>query len=114
VNPRKQLSHIPADEQTTEKIVISIRFPRQLASWLRKNAKDDGVSLNESVITALDGLRTWFSASPPVAQVLEADRKAFGDTTATYILRLFQYRYDEIGRDPDKLGQPPAGPLAKK
>jgi hypothetical protein len=110
MSPRKELPEIPPDEQTTEKVVVSIRFPRHLASWLRKNAKDDGVSFNEAVVTALEELRTWFAASPPVAEVLEADRKTFGDSTSAYILRLFQYRYDEIGRDTHKLGQPPGGP----
>jgi hypothetical protein len=101
-------------EQTTEKISISIRFPTQLASWLRKKAADEGVSFNEFVVSRLDDLRTWFWASPPVAEALEADREAFADTPSAYILRLFQYRYDEIGRDPHKFGKPPASPLAKK
>lgn len=104
----------PGYDQTTEKVSISIRFPTQLASWLRKKAADEDVSFNQFVVSRLDDLRTWFSASPPVAEVLEADRNAFGDTPSTYILRLFQYRYDEIGRHPHNFGKPPASPLAKK
>jgi hypothetical protein len=112
--PPSTIPEIPPEEQTTEKVSISIRFPKRLASWLRQKALEEDVSLNEFVVSGLKGLQTWFSASPPVAEVLEADRRAFGDSVGTYILRLLQYRYDEIGRDTNKLGQPPSGPVARK
>ena len=102
------------DAPSGEKAVISFRLPMQLANWLRKQAADEGGSLNDSVVTALEDLRTWFSTTKPVAELLEADRTAFGDSKREYLRRLLQYRYDELVRDPHSVGQKAGGPLAKK
>jgi len=102
------------DAPSGEKAVISFRLPMQLANWLRKQAADEGGSLNDSVVTALEDLRSWFSTTKPVAELLEADRKAFGDSKREYLRRLLQYRYDELVRDPHSVGQKAGGPLAKK
>jgi hypothetical protein len=110
----KSSSDSPADAQTSEKVVMSFRLPTQLASWLRKKADDEGGSLNEIAVTALDDLRSWFSATKPVAELLEADRKAFGDNTREYLRRLLQYRYDELAKDPRNVGQKTGGPPARK
>jgi hypothetical protein len=110
----KSFSDTPTDAHTSEKVVISFRLPKQLASWLRKRAADEGGSLNEIVVTVLDDLRTWFSATKPVAELLEADRKAFGDSTREYLRRLLQYRYDELVRDSQNVGQKTGGPPARK
>lgn len=102
------------DAPTSEKAVISFRLPMPLANWLRKQAADEGGSLNDTVVTALDDLRTWFSATKPVAELLEADRKAFGDSKREYVQRLLQYRYDELVKEPHSVGQKAGGPTSKK
>jgi hypothetical protein len=70
--------------------------------------------LNEVVVTALDDLRTLFSATKPVAELLEADREAFGDSMREYLRRLLQYRYDELVRDSQNVGEKAGGPPARK
>jgi hypothetical protein len=111
---RPKLPSDAATEQTGERTVISFRLPVQLANWLRKQAADEGGSLNDSVVTALEDLRSWFSATKPVAELLEADREAFGDTKREYLRRLLQYRYDELVRNPNGVGQKAGGLPAKK
>lgn len=111
---QKRPSDTATDAPTTEKMVISFRLPKALAGWLRKYAEDEGGSLNDSVVTALEDLRSWFSATKPVAELLDADRKAFGDTKREYLRRLLQYRYDELVRDPQTAGQKPGGPASRK
>lgn len=101
-------------EQTGERTVISFRLPVQLAGWLRKQAADEGGSLNDIVVTALEDLRSWFSTTKPVAELLEDDREAFGDSKREYLRRLLQYRYDELVRNPQSVGQKAGGPPAKK
>lgn len=103
-----------ADAPSGEKAVISFRLPMQLANWLRKQAADKGGSLNDTVVMALDDLRTWFSATKPVAEILEADRNAFGDSKREYVQRLLQYRYDELVKDPHSAGHKAGAPPAKK
>jgi hypothetical protein len=114
MNRPKSFPNTSTDAPSGEKAVISFRLPMQLANWLRKQAADEGGSLNESVVTALEDLRSWFSATKPVAELLEADRKAFGDSKREYLRRLLQYRYDELVRDPHSVGQKAGGPPAKK
>ena len=114
MNRPKPPSDTTTDAPSGEKAVISFRLPMQLANWLRKQAADEGGSLNDSVVTALEDLRTWFSATKPVAELLETDRKAFGDSKREYLRRLLQYRYDELVRDPHTVGQKAGGPPAKK
>jgi len=112
MNRPKSPPDTSTDAPTGEKAVISFRLPVRLAAWLRKQAADEGGSLNEGVVNALEDLRTWFSATKPVAELLEADRKAFGDSKREYMRRLLQYRYDELVRDPHSVGQ--KGPPPKK
>ncbi len=102
------------DNQTSEKAVISFRLPIQLANWLRRQVEAEGGSLNDTVVTALEDLRSWFSTTKPVAEALEADRKAFGDSKREYLRRLLQYRYDELVRNPHTVGQKAGGPPDKK
>lgn len=114
MNRPKSHPETSSDATSGEKAVISFRLPMQLANWLRKQAADEGGSLNESVVTALEDLRSWFSTTKPVAELLESDRKAFGDSKREYLRRLLQYRYDELVRGPHSVGQKAGGPPAKK
>ncbi len=107
---RRHGSPRSSDEQTSEKVVITFRLPTHLASWLRKTAADNGVSLNEVVVTSLEDLRTWFAAQKPVAGLLEEDRSNLGDSTREYLQRLLLRRYDEL-RQSEKASR---APTAKK
>jgi hypothetical protein len=98
------------EASTGIKVPISFRLPLELASRLKSRAATEGASLNDIVVAALTDQGSWYEVPKPVAELLEADRKAFGDDTRDYVRRLLQYRYDELVRDAQGLGQKPRGP----
>jgi hypothetical protein len=81
---------------TTEKTVVTFRFPSDLASALTAEAKRRGWSFNELLVTIAHDYWTWFGCSEPLPDVLDADQKAMDLDRRRYMQRVLNRRYHEI------------------
>ncbi len=81
---------------TDEKPVISFRMSFRLTSWLKDAASLRGWSMNEYVVSTLEGLQRMWKLPVMMADVLEADRKAMGLDEFDYFGHLLARRYNEI------------------
>jgi hypothetical protein len=87
---------MPREPLTDEKPVVSFRMSFKLTAWLKEVSSARGWSMNEYVVSTLDGLRSWWRLPAMIADVLEADRKAMGMDQFDYIGHLLARRYNEI------------------
>ncbi len=82
---------------TTEKTVVTFRFPGDLGHWLQDEAERRGWSMNELMVTIAHDFSTWFGLPPePVAEQLEADEKALGVDRRRYLQRVLMARYHQV------------------
>jgi hypothetical protein len=81
---------------TDEKPVVSFRMSFKITGWLKEVSAARGWSMNEYVVSVLDGLRTWWRLPAMLSDVLEADRKAMGMDHFDYVGHLLARRYNEI------------------
>ena len=79
-----------------EKPVISFRMSFRLTAWLKDVASKRAWSMNEYVVSALEGLQRMWGFPAMRADVLEADRKAMGLDEFDYVGHLLARRYNEI------------------
>ena len=77
---------------TTEKLMQTIRMPRELVTFLRGEADARGVDLTAHVVRHLDGLRTWFGLPVTAVALLDADRGSLGMGRYEYLLHLLFQR----------------------
>ena len=87
---------MPKAPLTDEKPVVSFRMSFKLTAWLKEVSSRRGWSMNEYVVSALDGLRSWWRLPAMLADVLEEDRRAMGMDQFDYIGHLLARRYNEI------------------
>ena len=82
---------------TTEKTVVTFRFPSDLGHWLQDEAERRGWSMNELMVTIAHDFWTWFGLPPePVGEQLEADEKALGVNRRRYLQRVLMARYHQV------------------
>lgn len=81
---------------TTEKIMQTIRMPRELVTFLKEEATRGGRDLTAHVVRSLDGLRTWFGLPAAATALLEADREALKMGRYEYLLHLLFQRSLEL------------------
>jgi hypothetical protein len=79
-----------------EKPVVSFRMSFRLTAWLKDAASKRSWSMNEYVVSALEGLQRMWGFPVMMAEVLEADRKAMGLDEFDYVGHLLARRYNEI------------------
>jgi hypothetical protein len=98
MSPEKAPPELPARSgtNTTEKVVVTFRFPRDLASWLSREAEKRGWSMNEFMVTVAHDLFSWFALPDIVVEQLEADCAAMGTDRRKYITRVLMRRYHEV------------------
>lgn len=98
MSPEKVPPELPARSgtNTTEKVVVTFRFPRDLASWLSREAEKRGWSMNEFMVTVAHDLFSWFALPDIVVEQLEADCAAMGMDRRKYITRVLMRRYHEV------------------
>jgi hypothetical protein len=98
MSPEKAPPELPARSgtNTSEKVVVTFRFPRDLASWLSREAEKRGWSMNEFMVTVAHDLFSWFALPDLVVEQLEADREAMGMDRRKYMTRVLMRRYHEI------------------
>ena len=63
---------------TSEKLMQTFRMPRELVTFLKREATERGVDLTGHVVRYLEALRTWFGLPRAATALLEADREALG------------------------------------
>lgn len=80
---------------TGEKVMQTYRLPRDLVSFLKKQAEERGLDLTAFVNRVLDGYRTYFGLPIVASEVLERDREALGMDQLDYFLHVF-YRRSEL------------------
>lgn len=86
---------------TSERTVVTFRFPSDLDEWLRAEAKRRNWSLNELMVTLAQDVFTWYAQPRWVVQALEADRAALELDRREYVTLLLMRRYDEVrGKGP--------------
>jgi len=102
---------------SAEKVVVTFRFPRDLASWLASEAKKRGWSMNEFLVTLTHDLFAWYSLPDMVTDQLERDLEALGLDRRKYVMHVLMRRYHEVlehgpGHD-RKAGATPPGRKGK-
>jgi hypothetical protein len=73
MSPGKEPLELPAraGTNTSEKVVVTFRFPRDLAGWLGREAEKRGWSMNEFMVTVAHDLFGWYSLPDIVVEQLE-------------------------------------------
>lgn len=94
--PSELPARSPASEVSSEKVVVTFRFPRDLASWLGAEAKQRGWSMNEFLVTLTHDLYAWYAMPDMVAHELEQDRAALGLDRRKYVMHVLMRRYHEV------------------
>jgi hypothetical protein len=69
-------------------VVVTFRFPRDLASWLGAEAKQRGWAMNEFLVTLTHDLYASYAMPDMVTDELERDREALGLDRRTYVMRV--------------------------
>ncbi len=82
--------------KSSEKVVVTFRFPRDLANWLNSEAKSRGWSMNEFLVTLTHDLFAWYSLPDIVVEQLEEDCDALGLDRRKYMTRVLMRRYHEV------------------
>jgi len=77
---------------TSEKLMQTFRMPRELVTFLKREATERGVDLTGHVVRYLEALRTWFGLPRAATALLEADREALGLGRYEYLLHLLYQR----------------------
>ncbi len=121
MSPEKaQPTELPARSSittTAEKVVVTFRFPRDLAAWLNAEAKQRGWSMNEFLVTLTHDLFAWYALPDMVTDQLERDREALGLDRRKYVMHVLMLRYHEVLEDgpafDKKAGAPPPGRKSK-
>jgi hypothetical protein len=118
MSPAKEPLELPAraGTNTSEKVVVTFRFPRDLASWLGREAEKRGWSMNEFMVTVAHDLFGWYALPDIVVEQLEADAEAMGLDRRKYITRVLMRRYHEVlekGPGFEKAASPAGGKRAK-
>ena len=93
----------PDDEPftTTEKVMQTIRLPRDRVAYHKDEANRAGRDLTAHVSRWLEGVRNWFGLPAAASSVLEADRKALRMERYEYVLHLlFQRSLDVREKGP--------------
>jgi hypothetical protein len=98
----------PDPFSTTEKLMQTIRMPRELVVFLRNEANERGVDLTAHVVRHLDGLRTWFGLPAAAVALLEADRQALRMGRFEYLLHLLFQRALKLREEPPGFDGPSA------
>jgi hypothetical protein len=106
-----------SSEASSEKTVVTFRFPQDLASWLSHEAKQRGWSMNEFLVTLTHDLYAWYALPDMVTHELERDREALGLDRRKYVMHALMRRYHEVlengpGFD-RKIGAAPPGRKSK-
>jgi hypothetical protein len=94
---------------TTEKIMQTIRMPRELVTFLKEEATRGGRDFTAHVVRHLDGLRTWFGLPAAAIAILEADREALRMGRYEYLLHLLFLRSLELREKGPGFDGPGAG-----
>jgi hypothetical protein len=81
---------------TSEKLMQTFRMPRELVTFLKREATERGVDLTGHVVRYLEALRTWFGLPRAATALLEADREALGLGRYEYLLHLLYQRSLEL------------------
>jgi hypothetical protein len=81
---------------TSERTVVTFRFPSDLDEWLRAEAKRRNWSLNELMVTLAQDVFTWYAQPRWVVEALEADRGALDLDRREYVTWLLMKRYEEV------------------
>ena len=68
----------PAEEDTSEKQVLTLRMRRELVSWMKGAAAETDGSVTRFVTLAVEGLRSFFGLPTAAAGRLEQDRRKLG------------------------------------
>ncbi len=104
----------PNDPYTsTEKVMQTFRFPRELVAFLKEDAARNGLDLTAYVNKMLDGVRTWYGMPVAASQLLEEDREKMGIRRYEYIQHLIFQRSLEL-RDKGTGFDAPGGGEKKK
>jgi hypothetical protein len=109
-------SELPARSSVTttaEKVVVTFRFPRDLAAWLGSEAKLRGWSMNEFLVTLTHDLYSWYALPEMVTAQLERDRQALGLDRRKYVTHVLMRRYHEVLENGPAFDRAP-GPGGKK
>ena len=94
---------------TTEKLMQTIRMPREMVTFLKEEAARGGRDFTAHVVRYLDGLRTWFGLPAAAIAVLEADREALRMGRYEYLLHLLFLRSLELREKGPGFDGPDAG-----
>ena len=81
---------------TSEKLMQTFRMPRELVTFLKREATERGVDLTGHLVRYLEALRTWFGLPRAATALLEADREALGLGRYEYLLHLLYQRSLEL------------------
>jgi hypothetical protein len=100
--------------QTTEKVMQTFRMPRELVSFLKKDAERRGLDLTAYVNRILDGVRTWFSLPHAATALLEDDREALGLGRPEYLQHLLYARSLELREKRPGFDAPTTGGTKKR
>lgn len=111
-------SELPARSSVTttaKKVVVTFRFPRDLADFLNFEAKQRGWSMNEFLVTITHDLHTWYALPAMVTDQLEEDRAALGLDRRKYATHVLMRRYHEVlEKGPGFDKKPDAAPPGRK
>src|SRR5574341_168876 len=81
---------------TSERTVVTFRFPSDLDEWLRAEAKRRNWSLNDLMVTLAQDVFTWSAQPRWIVQALEADRAALELDRREYVTWVLMKRYEEV------------------
>jgi hypothetical protein len=84
---------------TGDKVMQTYRLPRELVSFLKKQAEDRGLDLTAFVNRVLDGYRTYYGLPIVASEVLERDREELDMDQLDYFLHAFYRRAELIQKN---------------
>src|SRR5512138_3451656 len=94
---------------SSERLMQTFRMPRELVTFLKREATQRGVDLTSHVNRLLEGVRTWFGLPHAATALLEADREALGLGRYEYLLHLLFQRALALREQPPGFDGPKAG-----
>ena len=85
-----------AARESSERAVLSVRFPIPTHRWMTEQADSQGISTNDFVVRTVEDLRSAFGLPPTMSEALEEDRKALHLGQRDYVMHLLTRRYEQL------------------
>ena len=97
--PERETSPAPGERSRGTKLMQTFRMPRELVTFLKREALRDGRDLTAHVIRLLEGVRGYFGLPEAATAILESDRRALDMGRFDYLLHVLYQRSLEVRKN---------------